>query len=90
MAGKNRGQKKNKVKLHRRIMREKLAVMIIIILLAFAGLCVRLVTITRENQTSKKVITIKLTLFSNVLLNIKIISVHSNPHKTMTYVLALG
>lgn len=50
MAGKNRGKKKNKVKLHRRIMREKLAVMIIIILLAFAGLCVQLVRITNENQ----------------------------------------
>lgn len=51
MAGNNRGKKKNKVKLHRRIMREKLAVMIIIILLAFAGLCVQLVRITNENQT---------------------------------------
>ena len=51
MASKNRGKKKNKVKLQRRIMREKLAVMIIIILLAFAGLCVQLVRITNENQT---------------------------------------
>lgn len=32
-------------------MREKLAAMIIIILLAFVGLCVRLVNITTENQT---------------------------------------
>ena len=40
----------NKAKLHRRIMREKLAVMIIIILLAFAGLCVQLVRITDGNQ----------------------------------------
>lgn len=52
MGNKRRGHKRNKQKLQRRIMREKLAVMIIIILLAFAGLCVRLVTITRENQTA--------------------------------------
>ena len=49
----NRSNKRrpNKVKLHRRIMREKLAVMIVIILLAFAGLCVQLVRITEGNQT---------------------------------------
>lgn len=52
MENKRRTFKKNKIKLQRRIMREKLAVMIIIILLAFAGLCVRLVSITRENQTT--------------------------------------
>lgn len=51
MAQSSRGKKRNKVKLHRRIMREKLAVMIIIILLAFAGLCVQLVRITNDNQT---------------------------------------
>lgn len=43
-------RRSNKAKLHRRIMREKLAVMIIIILLAFAGLCVQLVRITDGNQ----------------------------------------
>ena len=52
MENKRRTFKKNKVKLQRRIMREKLAVMIIIILLAFAGLCVRLVSITRDKQTA--------------------------------------
>lgn len=52
MGNKRRGHKRNKQKLQRRIMREKLAVMIIIILLAFAGLSVRLVTITRENQSA--------------------------------------
>lgn len=53
MANNNRGKKRkpNKAKLHRRIMREKLAVMIIIILLAFAGLCIQLVRITEGNQT---------------------------------------
>lgn len=51
MAQSSRGKKRNKVKLHRRIMREKLAVMIIIILLAFAGLCAQLVRITNDNQT---------------------------------------
>lgn len=51
MAQSSRGKKRNKVKLHRRIMREKLAVMIIIILLAFAGLCTQLVRITNDNQT---------------------------------------
>lgn len=51
MAKSSRGKKKNKVKLHRRIMREKLAVMIIIILLAFAGLCAQLVRITNDNQS---------------------------------------
>lgn len=50
MADKRKKYKRNKIKLHRRIMREKLAVMIIIILLAFGGLCIRLVTITTENQ----------------------------------------
>lgn len=52
MATSSRGKKKKqkKVKLHRKIMREKLAVMIIIILLAFAGLCVQLVRITDDNQ----------------------------------------
>ncbi len=51
MAKSSRGKKRNKIKLHRRIMREKLAVMIIIILLAFAGLCAQLVRITTDNQT---------------------------------------
>ncbi len=51
MAVKNRGKKRKKVKLHRKIMREKLAVMILIILLAFAGLCAQLVRITNDNQT---------------------------------------
>ncbi|MBQ6786917.1 MAG: peptidoglycan glycosyltransferase [Lachnospiraceae bacterium] len=50
MAKSSRGKKRNKIKLHRRIMREKLAVMIIIILLAFAGLCAQLVRITNDNQ----------------------------------------
>lgn len=52
MATSSRGKKKrrNKIKLHRRIMREKLAVMIVIILLAFAGLCAQLVRITNDNQ----------------------------------------
>lgn len=52
MGNERRGSKKNKAKLQRRIMREKLAAMIIIILLAFAGLCVRLVNITEDNQTA--------------------------------------
>lgn len=52
MGNKRRNFKKNKIKLQRRIMREKLAVMIIIILLAFAGLSVRLVNITSDNQTA--------------------------------------
>ena len=52
MATSSRGKKKrrNRVKLHRRIMREKLAVMIVIILLAFAGLCAQLIRITNDNQ----------------------------------------
>ncbi len=50
MAERRKPVKRRKEKLHRRIVREKLAVMIIIILLAFAGLCVRLVNITGDNQ----------------------------------------
>ena len=58
MANKNRRRYK-KGKTFKKILREKLGVMIIIILLAFGGLCVRLVYITRDNQESyqKKILT---------------------------------
>ena len=58
MANKNRRSYK-KGKTFKKILREKLGVMIIIILLAFGGLCVRLVYITRDNQESyqKKILT---------------------------------
>ena len=58
MANKNRRRSK-KGKTFKKILREKLGVMIIIILLAFGGLCVRLVYITRDNQESyqKKILT---------------------------------
>lgn len=46
------GKKYRKGKTFKRILREKLGVMIVIILLAFGGLCVRLVYITRDNQDS--------------------------------------
>lgn len=58
MANKNKRRYK-KGKTFKKILREKLGVMIIIILLAFGGLCVRLVYITRDNQESyqKKILT---------------------------------
>ena len=58
MANKNRRRYK-KGKTFKKMLREKLGVMIIIILLAFGGLCVRLVYITRDNQESyqKKILT---------------------------------
>ena len=58
MANKNRRRYK-KGKTFKKILREKLGVMIIIILLAFGSLCVRLVYITRDNQESyqKKILT---------------------------------
>lgn len=46
------GKRYRKGKTFKRILREKLGVMIVIILLAFGGLCVRLVYITRDNQDS--------------------------------------
>ncbi len=52
MARKNNSRRYRRGKTFKRILREKLGVMIVIILLAFGGLCVRLVYITRDNQES--------------------------------------
>ena len=59
MARKNNSRRYRRGKTFKRILREKLGVMIVIILLAFGGLCVRLVYITRDNQESyqKKILT---------------------------------